>query len=471
MLGKQWLNRYASIDVRGSAIERSQNRQQKLDGIVTWYFHYVMESLPIMLQFALLLLGCALSRYLWEVNTTVALVVLSVTSFGVASYTFFVVAGAASASCPYQTPGAQILHHISSLVLSALPSTCTLSTLYSTSSHALSTLYLAISHSLTIELFIMWWNELKEVWCSIGGIAWLTILILLSPIILLVGLVADAYTLVEIIVQWLVANVLKAHGWFHQEHNWFPQVHDLLHRVHGWFQREYGWDPQTVASDLQCISWMLQTSLDKTIHLFSLRLLATMKTLANFNPALISACFDVLGSCVSLIDGKVVILQGSEELAVVSALSCLRTLSHLITMDPTPSVFNEMCRWYTKTFPIETSFRDLPSYHCFQIIHNIFHPRYKQVQLNIIYRPRIHWRDYTPSSTEHAILIQLAQFEYQRKQPQKVPRWILHYGHHILSQDPLPPTSVITDCLSIIVIDLGITVPNTTTLDERYVHI
>ena len=28
MLGKQWLNRYISIDMRGSAIERSQNRQQ-----------------------------------------------------------------------------------------------------------------------------------------------------------------------------------------------------------------------------------------------------------------------------------------------------------------------------------------------------------------------------------------------------------------------------------------------------------
>ena len=27
MLGKQWLNRYASSDLRGSAIERSQNRQ------------------------------------------------------------------------------------------------------------------------------------------------------------------------------------------------------------------------------------------------------------------------------------------------------------------------------------------------------------------------------------------------------------------------------------------------------------
>ena len=64
MLGKQWLNRYASTDMRGTAIERSQNRQRKLDGIVTWYFDHVMESLPLMLQIALLLLGCALSRYL-----------------------------------------------------------------------------------------------------------------------------------------------------------------------------------------------------------------------------------------------------------------------------------------------------------------------------------------------------------------------------------------------------------------------
>ena len=62
MLGKQWLNRYDSADIRGSAIERSQNRQQKLDGIVVWYFEHVMELMPLMLQVALLLLGCALSR-------------------------------------------------------------------------------------------------------------------------------------------------------------------------------------------------------------------------------------------------------------------------------------------------------------------------------------------------------------------------------------------------------------------------
>ena len=105
MLGKQWLNRYASTDMRGSAIERSQNRQRKLDGIVKWYFDSVMESLPLMLQAALLLLGCALSRYLWEISIIIASVVLCVTSFGLLFYLFILIAGTAWESCPYQTPG------------------------------------------------------------------------------------------------------------------------------------------------------------------------------------------------------------------------------------------------------------------------------------------------------------------------------------------------------------------------------
>jgi len=112
MLGKQWLNRYASTDMRGTAIERSQSRQRKLNGIVTWYFDHVMELLPLMLQFALLLLGCALSRYIWEINTTVASVVLGVTLFGLICYAFIILAGTASVSCPYQTPGAQLLRYL-----------------------------------------------------------------------------------------------------------------------------------------------------------------------------------------------------------------------------------------------------------------------------------------------------------------------------------------------------------------------
>jgi hypothetical protein len=119
MLGKQWLNRYMSTDMRGTAIERSQNRQQKLNGIVTWCFDYVMESLPLMLQGALFLLGCALSRYLWEINTTIASVILGVTSLGILFYLFIVIAGSVFASCPYQTPGSRILQSATSALVSA----------------------------------------------------------------------------------------------------------------------------------------------------------------------------------------------------------------------------------------------------------------------------------------------------------------------------------------------------------------
>ena len=65
-----------------------------------------------MLQIALFLLCCALSRYLWGIDKTVASVVLSVTTFGAIFYIFLVVAGTASASCPYQTPGARILRYL-----------------------------------------------------------------------------------------------------------------------------------------------------------------------------------------------------------------------------------------------------------------------------------------------------------------------------------------------------------------------
>ena len=112
MLGKQWLNRYISTGMQGTVMERSQNRQRKLDGIVTWYFDSVMELLPLMLQFALLLLGCALSLYISGVDTTVASVVIGITSLGAACYTFIIVAGTASVSCPYQTPGAKILRYL-----------------------------------------------------------------------------------------------------------------------------------------------------------------------------------------------------------------------------------------------------------------------------------------------------------------------------------------------------------------------
>ena len=103
MLGKQWVSRYLRKQ-GGSAVEKSRDRQRKLDGFKKWHFHLVIESLPVMLQFALLLLGCALTLHLWTINRTVAGVILAFTLFGITTYAFFTLAAAFHYNCPYQTP-------------------------------------------------------------------------------------------------------------------------------------------------------------------------------------------------------------------------------------------------------------------------------------------------------------------------------------------------------------------------------
>ena len=108
MLGKQWINRYLRRH-GGSAVDKSRDRQRKIDGLEGWRFRLVIESLPVMLQVALMLLGCALSKYLWTINRTVASFILAFTAFGVASYTFFTLAASLSYDCPYQTPLSAII--------------------------------------------------------------------------------------------------------------------------------------------------------------------------------------------------------------------------------------------------------------------------------------------------------------------------------------------------------------------------
>ena len=108
MLGKQWVNRYLR-NRGGSAADKSRDRQRKLDGLDRWHFHLVIESLPVMLQLALLLLGCALSLYLWTISRTVAGVTIAVTILGVGSYICFTLAATFFYSCPYQTPPSLVI--------------------------------------------------------------------------------------------------------------------------------------------------------------------------------------------------------------------------------------------------------------------------------------------------------------------------------------------------------------------------
>jgi hypothetical protein len=441
MLGKQWLNRYASIEMRGSAIERSQNRQRKLDGIVTWYFDHVMESLPLMLQVALLLLGCALTRYLWEINLTVAAVILGATSFGVVFYIFIVVAGAASESCPYQTPGARIFRHV---LLPALRL-------------AISKFPILVSYisrnSRCCRLPIKWWSSLVQPWYSMGNITNSFLYVLIIPIVP----AFDAYLLGRAIVRSLAAFNRMIYR---------PFVGASSPQTHGWTQK-------ATASDLRCISWTIQTSLDKAVHLSTLKHLATTTSLADSEPTLLEDCFDIFISCINVSDYKVVTIQGLEELATASVMCCLRAISHLLVMDPASSVLEDIRQRYTRVFP--ANFPAKIDFHGYRFSHT----------LNAIHRlfirngERLHfeWSDYTPPGDEHTMvalsLIKLVQGRHQWTRPWRVPRWILRFALHSLSLDPLPLTSVITDCLMIIAIGLGsdVSKAGATATDERQVHI
>ena len=117
MLGRQWLNRYRQNETRGSTAERSRVRERKLTGIETWKFHIVMESLPIILQCALILLGFGLSRYLWEISRSVSSVIIGFTTFGFLFYLFIVMASIFSFDCPFQTPFSLVVRFAISLAL------------------------------------------------------------------------------------------------------------------------------------------------------------------------------------------------------------------------------------------------------------------------------------------------------------------------------------------------------------------
>jgi hypothetical protein len=430
MLGKQWLNRYMSTDMRGTAIERSQNRQQKLSGIVTWCFDYVMESLPLMLQGALFLLGCALSRYLWEIDTTVASVILGVTSLGILFYLFIVIAGSVFASCPYQTPGSRILRSaVTSAYRHAFRDSATVGVFKSNA-----------------DYFHWWsWDFLRDVLCE------------LPP-----ALASDGAHLWQTIIQQLVALV-------HQVYTWLPGTPSAP---------THGMDQQTTLLDLHCTSWILQTSLDKNHHLSAMEHLVTISTLPNFDSSLVVGCFGTFISSVKVIDGTIMVMQGLERLASLSAICLFYTFSHLSVMAPSSGVLVDVCQQYVRIFPPNIRFDGLPFHHIIGAVHFTLYQRQWRHQDQGVHRRRVQqvqWRDYKLSNQEDIIFIhtltKLAQSVYQKKK--KVPCWILRFVLHTLSIDSLPSTLVIVNCLSIIAtsLDCDIEEIRKVTQDERYAHV
>ena len=441
MLGKQWLNRYDSTDMRGSAIERSQNRQRKLDGIVTWSFDPVMESLPLMLQVALLLLGCALSRYLWDTSITVASVVLGITSFGALFYVFIVAAGTAFESCPYQTPASRVLHYLGPKLHLDIPSVIS------------SVVGNAIRGSITIRFIDEAMRDVLRGW-SRGDV--LAILAILAFLILGVPLAftVDVSLLGRGAVQALLALPV---GILRLTQRAYYQLQGMCSSL------KRSLSQQTTPPELRCILWTLQTSLDKPVHLSTLKRLATMPDLTGLEPSLIADCFNIFVGCLGFSNGKVVVIQGLEQLATVSAKCFLLTFRHLRTMDPASSVLATVRRRYDRTFPFDTDFRGLSFYCTIIEIHALVskdgNPR------------NFEWDYYKPPGRELAPfsrhMAEVAQVEHQDGD---VPRWILLFAFRCLSLAPPPPASVTEDCLTIIATNLGCRLSDFMTLDEKYIH-
>ena len=433
MLGKQWLNRYDSTDMRGTAIERSQNRQRKLDGIVAWYFNNVMESLPLMLQLALLLFGFALSRYLWGIETTTASVIIGVTSFGVLSYIFIVIAGTASESCPYQTPCSRVLRrHL-------------LPTLRSTSFKLSAFVKTSYCYRTPIE----WWEELVQPWYSVSNIVWT----LFAFLCLHITLAIDLYRLGRAILRVPVTFGRTVYRRF--------MTISLRTRDLG---------QQTIVLDLRCVSWVLQTSLDKAFHLSALKYLTAIPELAHFDPSLVISCFDVLTSCVNVVDKTIVMVQGLEQLATLSATCFLHAFHHFLVTDPTSSAMADLRRRYNNVFSSDwVDFGDLPFRYPMIAAH---------ISVNQHCRPPRQWKlwdDDGPSTQEHIQLArciaEAAEMGYQRTRREKVPRWTLRFVLDSLSLDPPPPSLVVANCLRIIAVDLGCDVSTVGAPDERCVEI
>jgi hypothetical protein len=411
MLGKQWLNRYASVDMRGSVIERSQNRQRKLDGIIAWYFNHVLESLPLMLQLALLLLGCALSQYLWGIDITIASVVLGVTALGVLFYLFIVVAGVASEGCPYQTPWTNIIRYL---------------------------LLLFVEHSSLHHTSVDWLRSTTR-----KSATEVIIDAPLFPLALLRALAIDALRLGRLTFRTLVSFTRRVRGWALGASPILDQAFDY----------------QVTKMDFRCISWMLQTSSDKTTNLLTLNFLKTILALPGLNSAVVLDCFNVFSGCISTADRRrAVVTRGSEQLAEISATCFLDAFTQLLGTETSSNVGKDMRQRYKKVFPSLANLQGLPSPFIAKAIHHLFAGRWG--------RPFLNWGDYNPSSDELVpfahTLAQVAQIEYRRRRDKpKVPRWLLRFALRFLSQNPLPPTPVIIDCLTMIAIDLGCHTPNT----------
>lgn len=204
--------------------------------------------------------------------------------------------------------------------------------------------------------------------------------------------------------------------------------------------------------------------LDEQLHLTQSQLLNLWSQIHITSSALVTTCLDIFLSCIKIDRSQAKEVPGLEQVARVTSLCLLHVISG---MNPASTVIKGAYQHYISFIPPHTNFEDLLCYHTISAIHALF--------FNRMERHSFQWMNYKPSPWEHTLLsntlVRVAHRMGERKI--KVPCWILRFVLHSLSLDPLPPTSVIIDCLTIIAIGLGCHVSSSKTwiVNERYVHV
>ncbi|KAG8969027.1 hypothetical protein FRC03_004701, partial [Tulasnella sp. 419] len=101
---KQWLNEYSNAGSIKALHAQGRERQAKFKGLKSWHFRFIMESLPMLLQFSLFLFFMGVVRFLWDLQRSVAIVQLVLSVAGLAIYVATIVIGVMDPTSPFQTP-------------------------------------------------------------------------------------------------------------------------------------------------------------------------------------------------------------------------------------------------------------------------------------------------------------------------------------------------------------------------------
>jgi len=237
-----------------------------------------------MLQLTLLLLGCALSKYLWTIARTVAGVVIAVTTFGVTSYVFLTLTAALCYNCPYQTPPSILTRTVIRYVArGAIIPTCSLSPLPS-----VKTLGWILGH-----LRSGIWSVCETFGC------------------------VPAVT--EEVEQIPLAVVVATHARIFED---------------------FFIDWEVCRADARCISWILDSTTDTDVIFSTVRFAADTVWYPEIAGALSPHILaDLFFNC--LLDGRVI--PGEEEHASSVGMALASVLSIHLSMEPENQTLRELC--------------------------------------------------------------------------------------------------------------------------------